>query len=96
MLNTLGDQCPSYETVKNWTASFKRGKFSIEDDDRSGRPVSVSVHENIDAVHDMILSDRRIGLKRISEALNISYERVHHIVHVNLEMRKIAAKWIPK
>ena len=90
--NTLGDQCPSYATVKNWTASFKRGKFSIEDDDRSGRPVSVSVPENIDAVHDMILSDRRIGLKRISEALNISYERVHHIVHVNLDMRKIAAK----
>ena len=40
----------------------------------------------------MILSDRRIGLKRISEALNISYERVHHIVHVNLDMKKIAAK----
>lgn len=96
MLNTLGDQCPSYATVKNWTASFKRGKFSIEDDDRSGRPVSVSVPENIDAVHDMILSNRRIGLKQISEALNISYERVHHIVHVNLDMRKIAAKWIPK
>lgn len=58
MLNTLGDQCPLYATVKNWTASFKRGKFSIEDDDRSRRPVSVSVPENIDAVHDMILSDR--------------------------------------
>ena len=44
----------------------------------------------------MILSDRRIRLKRISEALNISYERVHLKVHVNLDLRKIAAKWIPK
>ena len=64
--------------------------------DREGQFLCQLVPENIDAVHDMILSDRRIGLKRISEALNISYERVHHIVHVNLDMRKFAAKWIPK
>lgn len=96
MLETLGDQCPSYATVKNWIASFKRGKLSVEDDKRPGRPISVSTPENIDAVHDMILSDRRIGLKHIAETLKISYERVHHIVHVDLDMKKISAKWIPK
>lgn len=41
-------------------------------EDQSGRPVSV----NIDTIHDMIQSDREIGLKQISELLNISYECV--------------------
>ena len=96
MFKTLGNLCPSYATVKNWVASFKRGEFAVEDGKRSGRPISVSTPENIEAVHDMILSDRRIGIKHISEALNISSERVHHIIHTDLDMKKISAKWIPK
>lgn len=56
----------------------------------------MSVSANVDAVHDMTLSDCRIGLKGISEVLSISYARVHHIVHVDLDMSRISAKWIPK
>ena len=94
--DTLGDQCPSYATIKNWVAEFKRGRSDVKDEHRAGRPISVTTSENIDSVHDMILADRRIGLKRIAEALNISYERVFHIVHHDLDMRKLSAKWIPR
>jgi histone-lysine N-methyltransferase SETMAR len=44
----------------------------------------------------MILADRRIELKRIAQTVKISYERVHHVIHVDLDMKKISAKWIPK
>lgn len=53
------------------------------------------LHQKI-SVHDMILSDRRIRLKYIAEKLEILYERIHHIVHVHLEMTERFAKWIPK
>lgn len=66
--------------VKNWIARFKKDKFLLEDEDRSGRPFSVPSPVNIDAVYDMILSDRQIGIKQISEALIISYELAHHII----------------
>ena len=36
----------------------------IADDNRPGRPISVSTPENMDAIHNMILSDRRIGIKQ--------------------------------
>ncbi|CAH1111891.1 unnamed protein product [Psylliodes chrysocephalus] len=49
--------------------------------------------ENIDEVHDMILSDRQIGLKPTSEELNILYDCVHHIVY-DLDIKK-SGKWIP-
>lgn len=37
----------------------------------------------------MILSDCRIGLKQIAEALSASFKCLHHLVNVVLDMRKI-------
>ena len=34
----LGENTPSYATVKNWVAQFKRGDFSACDAPRPGRP----------------------------------------------------------
>lgn len=96
MIETLGDQCPSYATIKNWVAEYKRGRSDVKDEHRPGRPISVTTPENIDSVHDMILENRRIGIKSIAEALHISYERVCHIIHHDLGMRKLSAKWIPR
>ena len=33
-MKTLGNESPSYSTVKIWAAEFKRGRESIEDDVR--------------------------------------------------------------
>ena len=39
---TLGGHAPSYATVKNWVAQFKRGDFSTCDAPRPGRPRTVT------------------------------------------------------
>jgi len=33
-----GDSSPSFSTIKKWDAEFKRGRTSLEDDPREGRP----------------------------------------------------------
>ena len=38
MVSTLGDDASALSTVKKWAAKFKRGRESLEDDSRSGRP----------------------------------------------------------
>ena len=38
LTETLGEHAPSYATVKNWVAKFKRGYFSTCDPPRPGRP----------------------------------------------------------
>ena len=43
-----------------------------------------------------MFEDRRISAKSITEQLLISRERVGSIIHEDLDMRKLSAKWIPK
>jgi hypothetical protein len=59
----------SYLTVKNWVPQFKTGYFSTEDEDHPGRALLVTVLENVDAVHSMILTDQRILAREIAETL---------------------------
>jgi len=42
------------------------------------------------------LEDHWISAKSIAEQLGISRERVGSIIHEDLDMRKLSAKWVPK
>lgn len=97
-LNTLSE--PFVYDPEKLDLKLQKSKFSIDDEGLIESPVSISLYlsispANIDAVHDMIFADCRIGLKQISNALNIVYEHPHHIVPVDLDMKGISAKWIP-
>ena len=76
LTETLGEHAPSYATVKNWVAQFKRGDFSICDALRPWRPKTVTITEIIDQIHELILEDRPILAKSIAEQLGIPCERV--------------------
>jgi len=56
----------------------------------------VTTLEIIDQIHEVILADRRISAKSIVGQLGISRERVESIIHEDLDMRKLSAKWVPK
>jgi len=77
-------------------AQFKRCDFSTCDAPRPGRPKTVTTQEIIDQIHEVILEDRRISTKSIAEKLGISRERVGSIIHEDLDIRKLSAKWVPK
>jgi len=96
LIETLGEHAPSYATVKNWVAQFKRGDFSTCDAPRPGQPKTVTTPEIIYQIHKLILEDHRILAKSIVEKLGISYERDGSIIHEDLDMQKLSTKWVPK
>ena len=53
----LGEHAPSYATVKNWVAQFKRDDFSTCDAPRPGRPKTVTTPEIIDRVYSKLPPD---------------------------------------
>lgn len=90
------DSAPSRQMVEKWIADFKRGRATTSDAERSGRPKEAVTSENIRQIHKIILNNRKVKLSEIADTLKISTERVHHIVHEYLGMRKLCAKWVPR
>jgi hypothetical protein len=89
----LGEKRPSYCTVKNWVAGFGTGHLSTEDKKHSERQTQATVPENVDAIHSMILDDRRISSKKRLETLAITRERVGYIISHILYVRKSQPSW---
>lgn len=88
-LNSLySDKAPSYSTVKNWYNEFNRGRCSIQDESRAGRPKSVVVPEKIDAVRELIKQDRHVTYREIEASLDISMTSINKILHEHLSVKK--------
>ena len=58
LTETLREHAPTYATVKNWVAQFKRGDFSTCDAPRPGRPKTMTTLEIINQIHELFLEDR--------------------------------------
>ena len=82
LTETLGEHAPSYVTVKNWLAQFKRGDFSTCVASRTGRPKTLTTPEITDQIHEIILEDRRISAISVAEQLGISQERVQDLSYI--------------
>ena len=94
--STLKDSSPSCSTVKKWAADLKRGRTSIQDDERSGRPKTATTDEIVTKIHNAVLHDRRLKVRELADIVNISIDRVHYILHDVLGMKKLSARWVPR
>ena len=86
------ESAPSHGMVHNWLSEFRCGR----DAERPGRPKEVTSLEMIDKIHNIVLNDRRLKVREISETVNISVGRVWYILHECLGMRKLSARWVPR
>ena len=66
MADVYGDSCLKYSTVAKWSAEFKHGRDSLEDDPRPGRPADVISQEMIDCVERLVLNNRRIKVAELA------------------------------
>ena len=67
-----GDAAPFYSSVKNWLNEFNRGRRSLKDEVRKGRPKMAVVPKNIDAVRELIMPDHHVTYREIKASLGIS------------------------
>nr|CAH7745967.1 unnamed protein product [Callosobruchus chinensis] len=92
----FGDNCMSRTRVFEWHKRFSEGREEVEDDERTGRPVTSRIEENIKKVNEIVRKDRRLSLRMISDLSNIDRETVRKILHEDLKMTKVCAKMVPK
>ena len=58
--------------------------------------MDVSTPEAVQAVEDLIKSDRRVTLDEIATNLDISHGTVYAIVREKLRFSKVSCRWVPK
>ena len=44
----------------------------------------------------MIMENRQMKVREIAEAVDISTETVHNILHEKLHVKKLCARWVPR
>ena len=74
--------------MNKWAAEFKRGRESVEDNGRSGRPKDATADENVKDVHILVMCDRRRDLR------SISFGAVQSIPPDILGMSKVLERWV--
>ena len=79
-----------------WHACFKRGRTSLEDDERSGRPSMSSTPKNAETIQRLVHEDHRRTIKDIAAIVNVSYGTVQTILICDLNMHRVDAKFVPR
>ena len=57
--------CPSMDI--KWHKAFKEDQENVEDDPRSGRPISSTYDQNVEVVRAVMAKDRRLSVRMIAE-----------------------------
>lgn len=62
--------------IYEWYKRFQDGRENVEDDERPGRPSTLTTDEN---VKEMVMNDRRITIREVADDVGISVGLSHEI-----------------
>jgi len=90
-----GNSVVDRSTVSQELSRFRGGRVSIQDDPRSGRPVTATDDPSVVIVSTLLEEDRRKSCEETAHEANMSTSSVFRIVTQTLQKRKVAVKWVP-
>ena len=67
LTEAYGDATLSRTMVFKWHKAFKEGRKNVEDDTRSGRPISSTNDQNVEVVRAVMAKDRRLSVRMIAQ-----------------------------
>ena len=66
LTEAYGDATLSRTMVFKWHKAFKEGRENVEDDPRSGRPISATNDQNVEVVRAVMAKDCRMSVRIIA------------------------------
>jgi len=87
---------PSKTTICRWFRELKCDRTSTDNAPRPRRPNEAVTSENAKKINQIVLNDRKVKVRQIADIVKISTERVRHILHEFLNMKKLCARWVPR
>ena len=96
LAQVYGDNAMKKAAVYKWVKRFSEGRESVTDEERSGRPATSRIEENIAKVHQTVRENCWLTVRSIAGQVNINRETVRKILTEDHDMRKVCAKMVPK
>ncbi|KAL4504575.1 hypothetical protein ABPG72_010021 [Tetrahymena utriculariae] len=90
-----GINAPHYSTVANLAKQFREGRVDVEDLDRIGRPQTARIEDNIQQVQEAIEVNPHATYDELEELIGISRGTLQNIIHQDLQLRKVASRYVP-
>lgn len=87
---TYDNKAPSYETCQRWATRIKNGDFSIQDAERSGRPMEL----DLDALKEHVEDDPYLSTRDIAIIMQHHYSTIDRGLAKIGKVRKLG-RWIP-
>jgi len=93
---TFGDSCMSCSRTFEWFGRFKSGRTSTANDDRSGRPSTATTPSKVEQVRVAVNQDHRHTIHDLCAEVGIVYGSCQRILIEQLNMHRIATKFVPR
>ena len=71
-----GEKCPSQSTIKFWIAEFKRGRQSVSDEEREGRPTTSRNEDVKEKLEKMVLEAGVYGMEKAGRRKRLAVNRI--------------------
>ena len=91
-----GDAAIDLTQTFEWFSKFRKGRDSVKDDHRTGRPKTSINNNQVELVREKLMSDRQLTAGELSGELAISFRSVQTILTDNQGTGRIAAKFVPR
>ncbi|KAE9524215.1 hypothetical protein AGLY_015254 [Aphis glycines] len=92
----FGDDSLSRSVTFEWLKHFEDSRQSIKDDPRSGRPSTSRNDDVVANIYEKLRNDRRLTVRELANEAGISIGSCHEILTEKLQMRRVAAKFVPR
>jgi hypothetical protein len=92
----FGDNSVGLTQTYEWFKHFKKERKSVDDDERSGRPSTGTTTENMAEMREAVLEDRMRTIHDVCDIVKLSYGTCQQILLQELNMRRIAVKFVPR
>ncbi|XP_021003805.2 protein GVQW3-like [Parasteatoda tepidariorum] len=91
ILQVFGEEAMGVTQIKEWFNRFKYGRTSAESEQRCGRPQIAQSAVNVERLRNLVMA-----VREIAEEVGVSKDSAHAILREDLNMNRVAAKFVPK
>ena len=94
-VSVYGDQAPAYSTITKWIREFKGGRTNLEDEPRSGAPITGPTAANIEVVRVLIENNPYLTYDELEAQTMLSRGTLERTIIDCLQLRKVASRYVP-